>query len=219
MLSLTHRETESAFSSSVCTGTTTTLMVASSQVLRWWFSSILAGPVRMLGVGYREVNQDQSSDPLALFRTSKAYSFLFSQYTLIAISAVSPDTALYMCVTACACVWKELRGIGKLYTHTFVLTYSVTWFLPHTRLGAVSLISHLLTQGVFWGSRGQRTPTYSCLEVTKHNWQLRLTLKGHYVNSIVLRMCLLVSFLVTFGPLLSSSIYWAKTLPQACMKG
>lgn len=45
----------------------------------------------MLGVGYREVNQDQSSDRLALFRTSKAYSSLFSQYTLTAISAVSPD--------------------------------------------------------------------------------------------------------------------------------
>ena len=116
MLSLTHRDTESAFSSSVCTWMTTTGLVASSQFLRWWFSSILAGPVRMLGVGYREVNQDQSSDPLALFRTSKAYSFLFSQYTLVAISAVSPDTALYMCVTACMC-GKSYEESGS-YIHT-----------------------------------------------------------------------------------------------------
>lgn len=50
--------------------------------------SVLAGVVRMLGAGYREVNQGQSSDPLALFGTSKAYSSLFSQYNLAAISAV-----------------------------------------------------------------------------------------------------------------------------------
>lgn len=58
----------------------------------------------MLGVLCREVNQDQGSDPPALFRTSKAYSSLFSQYTLAAISAVSPDKALYMGVIVCVCV-------------------------------------------------------------------------------------------------------------------
>lgn len=49
-----------------------TALVASCPVLRWWFSGVLAGVVRMLGAGHREVNQGQSSDPPALFRTSKA---------------------------------------------------------------------------------------------------------------------------------------------------
>lgn len=62
----------------------------------WWFSSGEVWVIRTLRVGYREVNQDQSSDPPALFGTSKAYSSLFSQYTLAAISAVSPDKALYI---------------------------------------------------------------------------------------------------------------------------
>lgn len=52
----------------------------------------------MFRVDYRGVNQGQSSDPLALFRPSKAYSSLFSQYSLTSISAVSPDKPLCVCV-------------------------------------------------------------------------------------------------------------------------
>lgn len=86
----------------------------------------------MLGVGYREVNQDQSSDPLALFRTSKAYSFLFSQYTLVAISAVSPDTALYMCVTACMCVERVTRNREAIYTQLRAYVFSHMISPTHT---------------------------------------------------------------------------------------
>lgn len=72
-------------------------LVASFQVLSWWFTSVPAGVVRMLRVDNRKVNQHQSSDPPALFRTSKACCSLFSQYVLTAISAVSAGKALYMC--------------------------------------------------------------------------------------------------------------------------
>lgn len=119
-----------ALLSCVCASTTTTAgLVASSQVFSWWFNRVLAGVVRMLGVGYREVNQDQSSDPLALFRTSKAYSSLFSQYTLTAISAVSPDKDC-VCVWLYLCTWaKELwvSRIRNLHTDTYILKHLVTW--------------------------------------------------------------------------------------------
>lgn len=102
----------------------------------------------MLGVGYREVNQDQSSDPPALFRTSKAYSSLFSQYTLTAISAVSPDKALCVRVCVCLCVFVSesvvgLRNQEPLDAH--VRTYIVSHMNSPTRIGRIGLISHLLT--------------------------------------------------------------------------
>lgn len=75
----------------------------------------------MLGVGYIEVDQDQRSDPLALFRTSKAYSSLFSQYSLHAISVVSPDKALYVC--ACACAQKLKESGTSIHTPTHLLTH------------------------------------------------------------------------------------------------
>ena len=103
------RERLKALLSSACTSTNKTCLAASSEVHCWRFSSALGGVVRMLGFGYREVNQDQSSDPPALFRTSKAYSSVFSQYTLAAISAVSPHKAL------CMCVWQHVCVSGKSY--------------------------------------------------------------------------------------------------------
>ena len=95
----------------------------------------------MLGVGYREVNQDQSSDPPALFRTSKAYSSLFSQYTLTAISAVSPDKALYMYACVCdsmrVCQEKsyEFQESGtSIHTHQHIYVFSHMNSPTHTHV-------------------------------------------------------------------------------------
>lgn len=105
----------------------------------------------MLGVGYRKVNQDQSSDPPALFRTSKAYSSLFSQHTLAAISAVSPDKALYMCVTVCVSFKKKSyefqESATSIHTHLHTSVFS-HMNSPTYMFWGMSLISHLLTQGV-----------------------------------------------------------------------
>lgn len=61
----------------------------------------------MFRLDYRKVNQGQSSDPLALFRPSKAYNPLFSQYSLTSISAVSPDKPLCVCVLP-VCAFERL---------------------------------------------------------------------------------------------------------------
>lgn len=86
-------------------------VAAWSQVLCWWFSSALAGPARMFGAGYTEVNQDQDSNLPALFRTSKAYRPVFSQNTPAAISAVSPDKASTCgCDSTCVCISRTRPG-------------------------------------------------------------------------------------------------------------
>lgn len=69
----------------------------------------------MFRVDYRKVNQGQSSDPLALFRPSKAYSPLFSQYSLASISAMSPDKPLCVCVLP-VCAFERVIGIFCMQT-------------------------------------------------------------------------------------------------------
>lgn len=75
----------------------------------------------MFRVDYRKVNQGQSSDPLALFRPSKAYSPLFSQYSLTSISAVSPDKPLCVCaLRVCAFEsvirYQDFRPANDIFT-------------------------------------------------------------------------------------------------------
>lgn len=106
----------------------------------------------MLGVGCREVNQDQSSDPPALFRTSKAYSSLFSQYTLAAISAVSPDKALYMSVTAHVCVCMCVSVSGKS------CEFQESGASTHTQL--CTFQSHEFTHIHVWGRRVSLTTSW-----------------------------------------------------------
>lgn len=95
-------------------------LVASFQVFSWWFTSVPAGVVRMLRVDNRKVNQHQSSDPPALFRTSKACRSLFSQYVLTAISAVSAGKALYMCTQEREEFW--FSGIENTHRHACVFS-------------------------------------------------------------------------------------------------
>lgn len=130
----------------------------------------------MLGAGYWEVNQGQSSDPPALFRTSKAYSSLLSQYSLTTISAVSPDKLLcmYVCLWVCVCVcelWvSEIRNLHT--THTY-MPHSLTQpheSTLHTFGGWWFSLAPSWLRVFSWGSMDQCTPTYSCLEVTKQNW-------------------------------------------------
>lgn len=176
----------------MCTLTITTSCSILSGI-SWWFSSVLAGVVPMLGAGYVEVNKDQCSDPLALFWTAKAYSVLFSQYSPTAISVVSPDKALYVCACVCVPLGYNFQESGTgvhWFTH-----FSHTQF-THSRLGRVSLISHLLTQGVFWGSP-------ISVSVLTHAWKwqnvtglLRLTLKGCHAASGVLQIRLHVHLLI-----------------------
>lgn len=84
----------------------------------WWFSRVLAWAVRMFGVSTSEVNQDYIQNPQLLFRTSKASYFVFSQYSLFVITAVSPDKALS--------AWEsELRvpEIRKTHQHNCILSH------------------------------------------------------------------------------------------------
>lgn len=128
------------------------------------FRTALAVVVRMFRVDYGKVNQGQSSDPLALFRPSKAYSSLFSQYSLTSISAVSPDKPLCMCVWVCVACFAHLKVIRcKDFPHANDIHVFGHMNSAHTHLRAMSLISHLLSKGIFWGSTGQWIPVYSCL--------------------------------------------------------
>lgn len=132
----------------------------------------------MLGDGYWEVNQGQSSDPPALFRTSKAFSSLLSQYSLAAISAVSPDGLLcmYVCLRVCGCVCElwvwEIRDVHTAtHTHNYIcLTYSSTWIHTAYVWGWWFSLATSWLRVFSWGSMDQCTPAYSCLEVTKQNW-------------------------------------------------
>lgn len=173
----------------------------------------------MLGVGYREVNQDQSSDPPALFRTSKAYSSLFSQYTLTAISAVSPHKALYMyvCDSMCVCQEKSFRNQEPPYTHTptYLRIQSHEFTHTHVCRGWVSLAPSWL--------RGYLEEVGASGPLLTHagKWQnitglLRLTLKDYYVTNTGLQMDSLASPFVTFGPFVTSTKY---SHLQACMEG
>ncbi len=120
------------------------------------------------------------------------------------------------------CVWaKKSYEFQESWTstHTYTLTHSITWIHPHTRLRGMSLISHLLTQGVFWGSRGQWTPAYSCLEVTKRNWPTQTYTKRPLCDSYCLPNVFTYFPSCDFFSFVSSSEYSVKTLSQACMEG
>lgn len=105
--------------------------------------------------------------------------------------ALCRQTSRCACVcvcTACLCIWKSCKISGfsahKRHIHVFSRVNSA-----HTHLRAMSLFSHLLSKGIFWGSTGQWIPAYSCLEVTKHNWPTPTN------NKIaVLKMCSLPLF-------------------------
>lgn len=141
----------------------------------------------MFRVDYRKVNQGQSSDPLALFRPSKAYSPLFSQYSLTSISVVSLHKQLCVHCCACLCIGKSYKisaSARKRRIRVFSRVNSA-----HTHLRAMSIFSYLLSKGIFWGSTGQWIPAYSCLQMTKHNWPTPTN------NKIaVLKMCSLPLF-------------------------
>lgn len=133
----------------------------------------------MFRVDYRKVNQGQSSDALALFRPSKAYSPLFSQYSLTSISAVSPDKPLCVRVLHVCAFERVIRYQDFLHTKRHYSHFQPREFGPHTHLKA-SLFSHLLSKGIFWGGTGQWIPAYSCLEVTKHNWPILTNKKDRF---------------------------------------
>lgn len=129
-----------------------------------WCTCVLAVVVRMFRVDYGKVNQGQSSDLLALFRPSKAYSSLFSQYSLTSISTVSPDKPL--CV--CACVWcvcgfeRVIRCKDFRYAND-TFTFSAIWIQPTHIWGRWVLLSTSCLRGYFEEAQASGSlPTHAC---------------------------------------------------------
>lgn len=90
----------------------------------------------------------------------------------------------------CMCVGVYLKElwVSEIRNLHNILAYWVTWI--HTHMGVMSLISQLLNQELFWGSRGKH-----CLSSETYN-------KEPSCYYMVLKICSLTSILVT----LTSSI-------------